>query len=100
MSAYSGFNKQPKIYSTDSQYTICLFNKNYFLNTLDDNHSLNQIFNYLKDGKVASRAKIEEELGLKKSATLDLLNKLKLLGTIITVGKGPNTRYSLKDSKL
>lgn len=95
-SSYSGFSRQPIIESSDSRYTIILFNKNFYLNQLEIDNPLNQVIEYLKDGELASRLDIEKELGLKKSATLDLLNRLVQLNLITIVGQGKNTKYSLK----
>ncbi len=51
-----------------------------------------------KKGPIA-RSMIEKEIGLGKSQTIELINQIRSLGLITTVGQGPSTQYIITKVK-
>ncbi len=60
---------------------------------LNDNERL--IYKTLEERGALSRSEIQEEIGLKKSQTIDLLQVLRELKLVSQIGRGRTTKYSL-----
>ncbi len=59
------------------------------------------IYRLIEDKGPIFRSEIEKEIGLGKSQTIDLINELRTLQFITSVGQGRSTRYIItKESKL
>jgi len=95
-SLYSGFSREPEISATKNSFKITLYNKNYLLNTLEEDDSRLKIVDYLMDGKKASRKEIQDVLGIKKSGTIKLLNNLISESIVKKEGESVATIYYLK----
>lgn len=54
-----------------------------------------QIYNIINSNFMIKRIDIQNEIGLEKSQTIELLNKLRDLGKIIKIGNGPATGYKI-----
>lgn len=96
-SLYKSFEKQPELIATHNLFTVILYNKNYKLNQIPSNTKLKEIVEYLADGKLASRLEIQEAMGLQKSYTAELIAELKKADIITSEGRGPGTKYYLKN---
>lgn len=92
-SSYKDF-KEPEIIATENQFKIVLFNRNY---KEDFNDHSDFIVQYLRIHGPSSRSKIQENLDLQKSYTLDLLKQLRDNNTIKIEGSGRSTKYRLNE---
>lgn len=55
-----------------------------------------QVYQDIKKQGVMKRAEIEKELGLKKSQTIEIINRLRELNLIAQIGNGRATKYVIK----
>lgn len=93
---YKDFSMQPEFEATDNQFIVTLYDRGYVTNYFGLNDSQKNILKYLSDGKEASRQEIQDALGLKKSHTSEMLNKLKQNNLITLIGSGRSTKYISK----
>lgn len=96
-SLYKGFKRQPELIATHNLFTVILYNRNYKLNLMALNDKMVEIVEYLNDGKHATRQEVQDALELQKSYTAELIANLKKAGIVDSEGRGPATKYYLKD---
>lgn len=101
MSSYSKSAKKPVFENVDGAFRVVLPNHNYEAVSVAENISATQpayqlIEAYLSKYKSASRKELETLLNLGTTRTSTLLKEMMELGTIVKIGSGKLTRYSLK----
>lgn len=101
MSSYSNASKKPVFENVDGAFRVVLPNRNYETVSVVENISATQpayqlIEAYLSKQKSASRKELETLLNLGTTRTSTLLKEMMELGTIVKIGSGKLTRYSLK----
>ena len=101
MSSYSKSAKKPVFENVDGAFRVVLPNRNYEAVSVAENISVTQpayqlIEAYLSKHKSASRKELEALLNLGTTRTATLLKEMMELGTIVKIGSGKLTRYSLK----
>jgi ATP-dependent DNA helicase RecG len=101
MSSYSNAAKKPVLENVDGAFRVVLPNRNYETVSVAENISTTQptyqmIEAYLSQHKSATRKELETLLNLGTTRTSTLLKEMMELGTIVKIGSGKLTRYSLK----
>ena len=103
---YSEYNAKPDFIVTENSILVILpkvqtskdNNANYLnsiIHRLNDKE--NQIVKLLTKRERLTRKEIEDELGLKKSQTIDLIKHLRDLDVVKQIGRGRSTFYILND---
>lgn len=100
---YSEYDVKPNFIVSDNSILVILpkinpsnENRNDFSNLNHLNDKENQIVYLLKQREKLTRQEIENELGLKKSQTIDIIKKLRDLNIVGQIGRGRSTYYVLK----
>ncbi len=101
MSSYSNSSKKPVFENVDGAFRVVLPNRNYETVSVAKSISATQpayqmIEAYLSQHKSATRKELETLLNLGTTRTSTLLKEMMELGTIVKIGSGKLTRYSLK----
>lgn len=101
MSSYSKFTKKPVFENVDGAFRVVLPNRNYESVSVAKSSSATQpayqmIEAYLSQQKSATRKELETLLNLGTTRTSTLLKEMMELGTVVKIGSGKLTKYSLK----
>ena len=101
MSSYSNAAKKPVFENVDGAFRVVLPNRNYEAVSVAKSISATQpayqmIDAYLSQHKSATRKELETLLNLGTTRTSILLKEMMELGTVVKIGSGKLTRYSLK----
>lgn len=95
INSYQNFKREPLFEMSENQFSVTLYNRNYYLNKIDLNQKMREIMEFLSDGKMVSRLDIEQKIELKKSQTQALIKELRENKLILIEGVGPSTKYSI-----
>lgn len=95
INSYQNFKREPLFEMSENQFSVTLYNRNYYLNKIDLNQKMREIMEFLSDGKMVSRLDIEQKIELKKSQTQALIKELRKNKLILIEGVGPATKYSI-----